>query len=323
MMKHKDLMVKIGFALLCVLMGLVFLYSGYTKLGFAIPGIKTSPIEPFEYTFVDMGFSWTLAPIVARLMIGLEFFIGFMLILNLYTKLTMKLTVATLLLLSAYLVIILVKQGNNGNCGCFGTALVMTPRQALIKNGIMLALCLLIYRFYNGFRYDNFGKWLAGLLFITAFALPHALNYIDYDYSEAYLHKPEDTFPLELDTLYKHATIHTPPQSLRKGKHIIAFMSLSCPHCRIAAKKLRIMKELNPNIPVYFVLNGDKEKLRDFYEDTKSQNIPYCQLNGKSFVYLAGLSMPMIYLVNNSVVENYVNYMELDQGEIEKWLAKP
>ena len=32
--------------------------------------------------------------------------------------------------------------------------------------------------------------------------------------------------------------------------------------------------------------------------------------------------MPAIYMVNNSVVEHDVNYIDLDQGEIEKWLAK-
>ena len=98
---------------------------------------------------------------------------------------------------------------------------------------------------------------------------------------------------------------------------------MSCPHCRIAAKKLRLIKEQNPAIPIYLVLNGDYIKTKDFFEDTKATNIDYCILNGKSFVYLAGLDMPAIFMVNNSVVENWINYMQLDQSEIEKWLAKP
>ena len=53
-------------------MGLVFIYSGYTKL---------YPIEPFEFTFVDLGIAgWKSAPFIARFMIGLEFLIGFLLI---------------------------------------------------------------------------------------------------------------------------------------------------------------------------------------------------------------------------------------------------
>lgn len=312
----KPILLKIFFFLLCSFMGLVFLYSGYTKL---------YPIEPFEYTFVDLGIGgWRLAPFIARFMIGLEFLIGFLLIFGLYIRrFTIKLTVASLIFFSVYLLFVILKTGNNGNCGCFGTAISMTPLQALIKNAFMGVACFFIYKYYGGLNFGKFGKWLFGTFIITAFALPHILNYVDFNYSEAYLTKKEDHFKLELDSLYNNAKIHTPPKSLSHGKHIIAFMSMSCPHCRIAAKKLKLMKEQNPSISIYLVLNGDYSKIHSFFEDTKAYNIDYCILNGKNFVYLAGLDMPAIYMVNNSVVENWINYMQLDQSEIEKWLAKP
>lgn len=312
----KPLIFKIIFFIISSLMGLVFIYSGYTKL---------YPIEPFEFTFVDLGIAgWKSAPFIARFMIGLEFLIGFLLIFGLYIKrITIKLTIGSLIMFSVYLIFIMLSEGNNGNCGCFGTAIVMTPLQALIKNAIMLVISLVILKFYEGLDYGKIGKYVFGTLIIIAFALPHILNYVDFNYSEAYLTKKEDSFKLELDSVYKNATIRTPPKTLSTGKHIIAFMSMSCPHCRIAAKKLRLIKEQNPNISIYLVLNGDKVKIRPFFEDTKAQNIDYCILNGRSFVYLAGLDMPAIFLVNNSVVENWVNYMELDQIEIENWLAKP
>src|SRR6202012_2430087 len=102
-----------------------------------------------------------------------------------------------------------------------------------------------------------------------------------------------------------------------KGKHILSFMSLTCPHCRIAAKKIHIMNQRNPGIPFYFVLNGKPEDLNRFFEDTHTENIPYCMLKGSHFIYLGGLNLPTIYLVNNSVVENQVNYIILDQHEVE------
>ncbi len=312
----KPVLIKIFFFLLCSFMGLVFIYSGYTKL---------EPIEPFEYTFVDLGLGgWRLAPFIARFMIGLEFFIGFLLITGLYIRrFTVKLTVASLIMFCIYLIFVIMTTGNNGNCGCFGTAISMTPLQALIKNAIMLVVCFVIYKYYDGFNYGKVGKWAIGILFITAFAMPHILNYVDMNYSEAYLTKKEDQFKLELDSVYAHAKMHTPPKTLSKGKHIIAFMSMTCPHCRIAAKKLRLIKEKNPAISIYFVLNGDYNKIQPFFNDTKARNIDYCILNGKTFVYLAGLDLPVIYMVNNSVVENYVNYMQLDQSELEKWIAEP
>ena len=297
-------------------MGFVFLFSGYTKL---------YPIEPFEYTFIDLGIGgWRLAPFIARFMIGLEFLIGFLLIFGLYTKkFTLKLTIASLIFFSVYLVFMIINSGNNGNCGCFGQVLVMTPLQALIKNAVMLVICLLIYKYYEGFDFGKIGKWIFGVLFIFSFALPHILNYVDIDYSEAYLTKQEDHFKLELDSVYTSAKIHTPPKTLSTGKHIIAFMSMSCGHCRIAAKKMRLMKQQNPSIPMYLVLNGEYDMLSKFFDDTKARNIDYCVLNGRNFIYLAGLDLPAIYMLNNSIVENYIDYAHLDQTEIEAWLAKP
>jgi len=313
----KPFLLKILLFIISSALGLTFIYSGYVKL---LPAI-----EPFEFTFVDLGIGgWRLAPFIARFMIGLEFLIGFLLITGLYIKrFTIKLTFASLIAFCIYLVFIIIKSGNNGNCGCFGTAITMTPVEALIKNAVMLAVCFVLYKYYEGFDFGKIGKWLFWSLFIFAFALPHILNYVDFSYSEAYLTKKEDQFKLELDSLYKDAKIHTPPKTLSNGKHILAFMSMTCPHCRVAAKKLRIIKEKNPAIPIYIILNGDYAKIKPFFEDTKATNIDYCVLNGRNFIYLAGVEMPTIYMVNNSVVENWIDYLVLDQYEIEKWLEKP
>lgn len=300
-------------------MGAVFLFSGYTKL---------YPIEPFEYTFVDLGFiSWNLAPFIARFMIGLEFFIGIMLLLNIQLrKISYKLGIATLIFFCVYLILLMLFTGNKGNCGCFGTYLQMTPLQALIKNIIMLGVFYLLYRYHEGWELNEKWKSFVVVPFAASFALPFVLNAVELDYSEAYLNKPENNFKIELDTLYAHATVNTPPQTLSEGKHIIVFMSLTCPHCRIAANKIRIMHEKNPQLPFYFVLNGDMKNLAPFHEETHTKDIPYCMLTGSNtkignfFVYVARKNdLPVIYLVNNSIVEHDVNYFTLDQREIENW----
>ena len=305
---------KILLFLLSVFTGLIFIYSGYTKL---------HPIEPFEFTFVDLGIGgWQTAPFLARFLIGLEFLIGILMISGVRVRQTALITIGTLLMFSVYLIFILIKEGNNGNCGCFGNAIVMTPVQALIKNVFLLVISFMLFKFYEGFDYRRFGVWLILLFSVASLSMPHVLNYVDFDYSASYLVPKENFFKLELDSLYKDAKLNVPPKNLKSGKHVLAFMSMSCPHCRIAAKKMRIMKEKNPGLPIYFILNGDNDKIKPFFDDTKARNIKFCILNGKNFVYLAGLNMPTIYLLNNSVVENKVNYMELDQREVEKWLSK-
>jgi hypothetical protein len=300
---------------MCVLMGAVFIFSAYAKL---------YPIEPFEYTFVDLGIvNWQMAPFIARLLISLEFLIGLLLILNLrLKKITYKLSIITLLIFCVYLLLQIVISGNKGNCGCFGTMLEMTPLQALLKNIAMLIVLGGLYKLHEGWNYGKISKYILAALLILSLVLPFILNPVRLDYSEAYLNKPETNYKLELDTLYNNALLNVPPKELSKGKQVISFMSLTCPHCRIAAKKIHIMNQKNPAIPFYFVLNGKKENLAAFFEDTHTQNIPYCMLKGSHFIYLGGVSLPSIYLVNNSIVENQPGYMTLDQQEVEKWLLK-
>jgi hypothetical protein len=305
---------KLSLILLSILLGAVFIFSGYAKL---------DPIEPFEYTFVDIGIvNWQLAPFVSRLLIGFEFLIGALLVLNLNPKkLTYKLGIGVLLIFCVYLILLMGFSGNKGNCGCFGSKLVMTPLQALIKNVIMLAFFVLLYKFHAGWELKNKMKYFLLVPIIAAFAFPFILNPVELDYSEAYLNKPENNFKLELDSLYKSATL-APPHSLSQGKHLIAFLSLTCKHCRIAANKMRVIHERNPNIPIYFVLNGEDKYLKPFYENTHTEAIPHCMLLGRNFIFLAGTNLPTIFLVNNSIVEHDIDYMSMDQTEIENWLKK-
>ena len=313
---------KILLGILCTLLGVIFIFSAYTKAGFPFP--YSSPIEPFEYTFVDLGFiNWQIAPFIARLMIGLEFTIGLLLLLNLnLRKLTYKLAIGTLLFFCIYLTLLMLIVGNKGNCGCFGEIFPMTPFWALMKNVGMLLAFFILYKFHEGYEVPKKWSIVITLIFACCLAFPFVRNPIELNYSAVYLNKDSQNIKLPLDSLYNNATLNIPPKTLSKGKQIIAFMSMSCPHCKIAAKKMRIIHERNPQIPMYIVLNGKDERLKPFYEDTHAEDIPHCILNGKNFIFLAGLDMPRIYLINNSVIEFDVDYIDLDQGELEKWLAK-
>jgi thiol-disulfide isomerase/thioredoxin len=195
----------------------------------------------------------------------------------------------------------------------------MTPLQALIKNIGMLVVFFVLNKYYKGWELNKKYTFYISVIFIAIMATPFILNAVALNYSEAYLNKPPNNYELKLDLLYNNATLSIPPKKLSKGKHIIAFMSLTCPHCRIAAKKIRIIADRNNSISFYFVLNGEDKNLKSFFEDTHTSNMPYCILNGKNFVYLAGTTMPRIYLINNSMVQYDVNYIDLNQKEIEKW----
>lgn len=296
-------------------LGLVFLYSGYTKID--------PLIETFEFTFVDIGIgNWYTAPIFARVLIGLEFFIGFLLILNYnLKKFTLPFTIGLLAFFILYLIGQIAFSGNNGNCGCFGDHIKMTPMQAIIKNIIMIVLSLISYFLYEGWKV-KYNKLFLSLIGVTIVMMPFIFNPIDYAYNSNNLDE-EINYRLELNLLYHPedtSKVEIPKVELRKGKQVLAFLSLSCQHCRVAAKKFRLIKKSNPSLPIYFVLNGDKKLYAPFIEDTKADNIPYSYCLGKTFVQLATTHLPRIYYLDNSIVQKKVDYFELNQYAIEKWI---
>ncbi len=309
---------KILFSGLSVFIGLVFIYSGYTKI--------YPVIETFEYSFVDIGVAnWFTAPIIARLMIGLELTIGVLLVINYnLKKFTLPLTIGLLLFFIIYLSVQIAMNGNTGNCGCFGEQIYMSPLKGIIKNVILIVVALVVYFFHQGWKISK-NKLFLFAVSLCLFPLPFVFNAIDYSYSSNNLDE-EVNYKLDLDMAYNfNDTTKVRPivKELRTGKQVIAFFSLTCPHCRIAAKKMKVMIKKNAALPLYMFLNGDRANLKSFFDDTHTQNIPHSILNGPAFIKLAGLQLPKIYYIDNSTVVKKVNYFDLSQDEIEEWIKKP
>ncbi len=310
-----QLVKKIIAILLSVGLGLIFIYSGYTKLD--------PVIETFEFTFVDIGIAnWYTAPVIARLLIGLEFFLGLLLIANYnLKKFTLPFTIGLLLFFIIYLTIQIISSGNHGNCGCFGEHLKMTPLQAIIKNLVMIVACLIVYFLFDGWKINR-NKEILSFACVTALTVPFLVNPVDYAYTSNNLDEKVN-YPLELNLLYQPedtSKVEIPKVDLRKGKHVLAFVSLTCPHCRIAAKKFRLIKKNNPDLPIYFILNGERKKYKEFIDDTQADNIPSSYCLGKTFINLAGTDLPRIYYLDNGMLVKKVDYYELSQYNIEDWL---
>lgn len=308
------LIYRIFLVLVSICIGALFIYSAYTKL---------NPIQSFEYTLVEYAhFPWIVAALSARFFIGLEAALGSLLVLHLYGKgkWVLKTALGLIVLLSAYLVYLWLIFGNNVNCGCFGDAIWMSPSSSLLKNIILLLLLILLHRYHNGLQ----KKWVQ-ITSISLLVVVTSLPFIIYalpDQEPTWLKKSK--FQLDMSAIYTPALSSTPPSvDLRKGKHIIAFLSFSCPHCRMAAHKMHIMKEMNPAIPFYFVMAGREEYIKSFWKETAAESIPHTRLDADAFTGLVGYSWPVIYWVNNGWVEAETNYIIMSQGEIEKWLAKP
>ena len=116
----------------------LFLVSAVAKLypspHFAITTFEAKQLMP-------MGFSEGVAQLLSRLLIGVEFALGFLILQPHYLK---KVVIpATIALLAVFIIQLGVEigiNGNEGNCGCFGELLPMTPIEAIIKNIVAIGL---------------------------------------------------------------------------------------------------------------------------------------------------------------------------------------
>ena len=306
---------RIAAIVIAAALGLLFVYSAWAKL---VPVIET-----FEMSFVETGLAnWYTAPVLARLLIGLEFFIGLLLMASYnLRRFTLPVTIGLLLFFILYLLIQVARSGNEGNCGCFGEHIRMTPMMAVTKNLFMILGCLCLYLLPAGWRARR-NALITILAALPCAVLPFAINPIDYTYTSNNLEEKVG-YPLDLDLLYAPADpakVEIPSVDLRRGRHVLSFLSLTCRHCRIAAKKMRLIAARNPAISFYFVLNGEEKDYQDFIDETGASNIPSSYCLGKSFVQLASAHLPRIYYIDNGTVVKKVDYFELNEYAIERWI---
>lgn len=300
---------RISGLILLLLLAAVFFYSAISKL---------FSLDVFTWTFMDMGIKSTMfASVIAHLFIGLEFLIGLFLLFHIYLKqVTYPLTVGLLVLFTAYLVFLIISQGNTGSCGCFGDWIYMKPLTAIWKNLAMIAATVVLIYIYPVKPYKA-QEWISAVLAMIAIVIPFILFPLETQ------NQPEVTSePIELQLLYKPG-FQNPPQELKTGKHIIAFMSLTCPHCKKAAYLLHIIQNNHPDFPIFLVLNGHPSNEKQFFDETHAQHIPHILYrNTDDFIKLAGPGVPAIYWVNNGIIERKSNYYQLDPEYMQKWLKQ-
>jgi hypothetical protein len=111
------------------------------------------PIESFEKQLVTLATkpgilheftNWCTVPIWARIIVVIELFIGFSLLIPfIQRRLTIPLAISMLLVFILHLAYQITLFGNTGNCGCMGELIPMSPLSAILKN--IMCIIALIY----------------------------------------------------------------------------------------------------------------------------------------------------------------------------------
>jgi hypothetical protein len=320
---HKGTMLyvsRVAGLLLLLALACVFFYSAYSKSGVQFQHWWLVPddnaFDNFQWTLLDLGINNVMvAGILARVFIGFELMLGIFLVAHVaLRRFTYPAIIALLTIFIIYLIMVLVKQGNTGNCGCFGNNVSMKPMAAIWKNVIMIVATLVLHIIYPGRTYKG-QELVAVCAGMFAIAMPFIVNVPNNSAAPTAYKKAIDLSPL-------YAQSPAPNVDLRHGKHIVSFMSLYCQHCKKAAYLQQIIYKSHPGIPMYFVLNGHESQLKQFFEETHAEQVPHLFFtNTDAFLGMAGSSVPSIYWINNGVIEYASTYYQLDPAQMEKWAS--
>jgi hypothetical protein len=261
-----------------LLLAITFIFSAYTKA--VGPGF-------FEITLMDQGLapSRDFAGHMARFFIGLEFALGILMLLPFYIKKLMQITFLMLGGFTAHLVY-LWSTGDTENCGCFGEMISMTPEQSIIKNLIMLAIALVVYKTAQTQTISKIT--LMGFTGATIFSMWLFLPMPNHE-----------DFPFETFTQFESKG----RVDLSSGEKLIAIFNLDCEHCQEAAAELGELKRQHKNFPEIYVLfyQEGSTTVEEFERMTQS-SFPYTFIDVNTFFDLIGDSPPRIYYLNNGAV---------------------
>jgi hypothetical protein len=280
-----------------LLLAITFLFSAYTKA--VGPGF-------FEITLMDQGIApnRSIAAYLARFFIGLEFALGFLMLLPFYIKQLMQFTFFLLGGFTLHL-IYLWSIGDTDNCGCFGEMISMTPEQSIFKNIVMLAIALAVFKTAETKKIKKTIPVLfSAVTIISMWIILPIPNHNEF---------PFDSFT-HFETRGR--------VDMSSGEKLVAIFNLDCEHCQETANELGKLKRSVENFPELYVLyfQEGSTSIEDF-ESITQFSFPYDLIEVNTFFDLIGDSPPRVYnlkdgkvleIWDTDITRNLINAFDLE-----------
>jgi len=352
-----------------IVIALLFIVSAVAKISKGwisdFPFIDFSPyfaISTFEVKqLLTLGFSETIAPYFSRVLIGIEFALGFLLLNNNFLKrITIPATIGLLVVFIIHLsYVTFLSGGNSGNCGCFGELIPMTPIEAIIKNIIAVGLLIWLWKIQENDKKSNF--WILttvtlacilGLFMLapikaaitssssdnTNIVLTDTISQVKDTIQDAEI-KVIDSSKTKIEKLVEEVKKEVGPKQavsgysefysdIDKGKKILCFFVPGCEHCRDAARDLNALQKKHKDFPQVQIVFMDEEaeKIPDFFKYAGKQ-FPYKVIDVIPFWTKLGSGKDtpgIVYLHNGNLIKFYDGISEnaFNSKAIEKVIYK-
>ena len=299
----KDLIKKVSESpafvwFLRVLISALFFVSAVAKM---YPSPEIGLIKYFEIKQLvqGLGFNEILAQYFSRSIIAFEFFIAISVLLNNYLKrIIYPISILLLVAFTTHLTY-LVFQGNDGNCGCFGELIPMTPLEAIIKNIITILILYFLYQKTPKNLSSNFRS----LIILMLSCLLFMFIYVPLRSNQ----KIQENTKMSLNQVTSPYSKYISQTDIDSGEKILCFFAPGCDHCQLAATQI---KELQNNIEdfpeVYVVfLEEEPEKIPNFLNKAGA-DFKYEIMDILNFMEVFGFDYDtpgIVYLNNGNVLE--------------------
>lgn len=245
-----------------ILFSLFFLLSAFSKI-YPNPDVAIHLFEKEQ--FITLGFPLCPATWLSRLLISLEFIIAIGFITPIFFKrITLPLSIFVLISFTLYLsyeVLILGKK--DGNCGCFGQLIPMTPPVSLIKNIVALIPLLFIFLRRNVINEKSIALYKYLICYIVVFS---TLVFISPKVCiTKKVEKSTDKLSPEISSLLKDFP------SINDGKKVLCYFSPTCSHCmKIAGEldKLKSKTGIEKHFIVFMNESDVDAKIKKFISST-------------------------------------------------------
>ena len=289
---------KISLLIARSLLGVVFIVSSVLKL---------ISIDTFEIYVYSLGLlNLELSLVFVRILLAFELILGLMLLLGLYTKQTVWVSIIVLLGFTVFIISLIVNNQTE-HCHCFGDKIQLNHYQSIIKNVVLIPFLFLVRNTTSLFKryipYQYLSIVLFSFIFIGSISPP-----------DNFLRKPYDkqtTFQEESLNQYLNEL------GITTGKHIVVFLSPACHFCDLASKKLQIiLGKVETDYNFKLVFWGEERAIANFVSEHNFETFDYSIISPNVFLRITDGKMPLILLIDDAGVVQKYGYRNLDEGEI-------
>jgi uncharacterized membrane protein YphA (DoxX/SURF4 family)/thioredoxin-related protein len=282
--------------------------------------LKYISIDVFDlYIFEHNLFSVSITETLTRLLITAEFVLGILLILNIHARLAYYSVITFLLGFTIYLLVLpCFFDVDITNCHCFGTAIVLSRTESIVKNAVLL-ICLI----FVSPRFSTYKKWhtwvmiTSGVVTLTVFMVISAPNYL-----YTIVHK--DKIQIDIPTYQSALFNNNKTTEFSDGKQIICLYSAGCRYCKRAALKLHLIMKNNQlpetQLRAIFWAGTPDSVISNFFVEQKMPLPEYTTFRPDTFLTITAGAIPLILFSDNGTIVQKSNYISLSENKVVDFL---